>query len=121
MSFQPERNEDVCIKSIQNIKDGMKFDQEKSKWDLLPLDELDGCVRVLTIGAKKYAPYNWLKVDNGRSRYYSAMLRHIKAWQSGDFYDQETKEHHLDHALCCLIFLRHFAVKEDGANCKESS
>ena len=50
------------------------------------------------------------------------MLRHIKAWQSGDFYDQETKEHHLDHALCCLIFLRHFAVKlEHCANCKESS
>jgi len=100
---------------------GVKYDQEKPKWDLLPLEELEATVRVLTFGAKKYAPDNWRKVPDAKNRYYSAMMRHIKAWQCGEAYDKETNEHHLDHAMCCLVFLRHFAVKDDANKEKQTT
>mgnify|MGYP007111985039 FL=1 len=34
------------------------------------------------------------------------MMWHFTAWQSGELVDPETGESHLDHAICCLLFLR---------------
>ena len=90
------------------MKNGVKFDNEKPRWDLLPLILLSGVVRVLTFGARKYADDNWMKVPDGKRRYYAAMMRHVSAWQGGEQNDPETGESHLDHAMCCMIFLKHF-------------
>lgn len=85
---------------------GIKHDGEKPRWDLLPLSTLEGAVRVLTFGAGKYSPDNWTHVPDPVRRYYAAMMRHLTAWQSGELVDPETGERHLDHAICCLLFLR---------------
>jgi len=84
---------------------GRKYDNDKIQWDLVPFDALEGMVRVLMFGAKKYAPDNWKYVKDGRTRYYSAALRHLFAWFRGEKVDPETKQSHLDHAMCCLLFL----------------
>jgi len=87
---------------------GMKWDQEKAKWYLLPLDIIEEVVKVLTFGARKYADNNWQIVvseEGGVDRYYSAMMRHVRAWQSGEIYDKETGIHHFAHAMCCAIFI----------------
>jgi hypothetical protein len=60
---------------------------------------------VLTFGAKKYAPGNWAKVENGKERYIAAALRHINAHRSGEWNDDETGLPHLSHAMCCLAFV----------------
>ncbi|KKM03271.1 hypothetical protein LCGC14_1776070, partial [marine sediment metagenome] len=57
---------------------GLKYDSEKPRWDLLPLDIIEQIVKVLTIEAQKYDDDNWRKVENGKKRYYAAMMRHIK-------------------------------------------
>lgn len=63
---------------------GVKHDAEKERWDLLPLDAATEVVRVLTVGAAKYAPDNWRKVPEARRRYLAAAWRHIVAWARGE-------------------------------------
>ena len=65
-------------------------------------------VDVLEFGSAKYADDNWQKVDNARTRYYNAALRHIDSWWDGEVKDDETGKHHLAHAICCLMFLMWF-------------
>jgi hypothetical protein len=84
---------------------GIKHDQGKPQWNLLPLKYLVGVVRVLMFGAKKYDAWNWRK-GMPWSQPYNALMRHLIAWSEGEETDPETGESHLDHAMCCLIFLR---------------
>ena len=84
---------------------GVKHDTGKLRWDLLPLGTAEPIVHVLTFGAVKYGPNNWKRVRPFRDRYYAALMRHLKAWQSGEKLDPETQLPHLAHAGCCLIFL----------------
>lgn len=84
---------------------GRKDDAGKEQWSLLPWEALKGVVRVLTFGARKYAPDNWRKVPDARRRYTDAFFRHFVAWKLGEKTDPETGESHLSHALCCLLFI----------------
>lgn len=91
--------------------EGVKHDGEKDRWDLLPLRAVRGVVKVLTFGARKYAPDNWRKVPDARPRYYAASMRHLAAWWEGEERDPESGLPHLAHAACCLLFL---LALEDG-------
>lgn len=82
---------------------GMKFDDEKPRYDLLPPYAIDTMCKVLTFGAKKYSPDNWKKVE--RVRYIAAAMRHMFALLRGETYDSETGLHHGAHAMCCLSFI----------------
>lgn len=80
----------------------------KPMWHLLPLNVVEHVVKVLTFGAIKYGEDDWkqfITKGNNEQRYFSACLRHLTAWQRGENYDHETKQHHLAHALCCIIFI----------------
>ena len=90
------------------LKTGVKFDQDKPQWTLVPFKAFDEVVKVLTIGAKKYAPDNWKKVPNARQRYIDAAFRHMSAYAGGEKLDAETGKSHLAHAMCCLLFLLAF-------------
>lgn len=99
---------------------GRKDDAAKPRFGLLPWDVVSCVVRVLTLGAVKYADDNWKRVPNARSRYFDAAMRHLTAWWEGELHDPETKEPHLAHAICCLVFLLWFdlnatIVKEPDA------
>ena len=93
---------------------GMKNDylDDKLRWDLLPIKEIEKVVEVLTSGAKKYAPNNWQYVDNGIERYYSALMRHLVAWRKGEKFDKDSQHEHLAHALCNVIFLLYLTNNE---------
>lgn len=84
---------------------GIKHDEGKSQWNLLPLQYLDGVVRVLMRGAAKYSAHNW-RAGMPWSQTYNATQRHLNAFMAGENLDPESGQHHLDHALCELIFLR---------------
>lgn len=84
---------------------GRKFDEEKLRWDLLPLDCVEECVKILTFGSKKYAPNNWQQVEDGKNRYFAALMRHLVSSRSGETIDPESGLSHLSHALCNLVFL----------------
>lgn len=81
-----------------------KHDAGKARLGLLPPRALEAVGRVLTLGASKYTPGNWRRVDD-RTRYVDAALRHVFAFMRGEARDPESGEHHLAHAVCCLLFL----------------
>lgn len=83
----------------------MKFDNGKPRYELMDYSFVEGIVKILTFGAKKYKAHSWHTVPDGRERYFAAMMRHIVAWREGEKYDKETNLHHLYHASCCAMFL----------------
>lgn len=83
---------------------GMKFDQDKPRMDLLDAYATEELAKVLTFGAKKYAPHNWRK-GISYARLIAAALRHIYAFARGEDHDPETGLPHPAHAMCCMMFL----------------
>ena len=86
---------------------GMKFDDGKPMWRLLPFRVLREVVDILTFGVKKYAVDNWKKVIPPE-RYIDAAFRHFTSWVEGEKIDPETGKSHLAHAVCNLLFLMWF-------------
>lgn len=87
------------------MPEGMKFDNGKLRWSLVPSGVMNEVIGVLEYGAVKYREENWKHVDNAQIRYYDAAMRHIDSWWHGQKIDPETMRHHLAHAICCLMFL----------------
>ena len=84
---------------------GRKFDHGKPMPSLLPAAALLAISRVLTIGAKKYAPDNWKYVAGAEKRYMDALWRHLLAYMEGEELDPETGESHMAHIGCNVMFL----------------
>lgn len=91
----------------------VKADSGKLMWALLPFKYLHGMVRVLMFGARKYDPHNWRK-GMPWTQPYNAAIRHLDAWMSGEDIDPESGESHIDHAQCCLLFLRAYIDEHKG-------
>ena len=96
------------------LKEGQKHDQDKLRWDLLPVEEIEEIVKVLTYGVKKYEANSWQLVPNAIERYYAALLRHIVDWRKGEDLDEESKLKHLSHAATNIIFLLYLTKGKDG-------
>ena len=92
---------------------GVKYDDKKAQWSLVPPDAMEDIVDVLTYGANKYSPDNWKRVENADTRYFNAAMRHLWAWRQGEQYDSESHKSHLAHAACCLMFLMAFDNEAD--------
>jgi len=92
--------------------DDKKFDGDKPMWDLLPFEEVEEVVKVLTMGAKKYSPDGWGTVPDGKRRYIAAAFRHIVSYVTGSKIDDESGLPHLAHAVCCLLFIMGFERSE---------
>ncbi len=44
----------------------IKNDLGKLRWDLLPMEQVEKVVEVLTKGAEKYTANNWQNLEDGR-------------------------------------------------------
>ena len=94
---------------------GMKFDEKKPRWDLLPLDAVEKIVEIMTYGADKYKPNNWQKVEAWRYR--AALFRHLEKMYEGEDYDQESGMLHIAHVGCNILFLLCKKIHE-GEECE---
>ena len=92
---------------------GLKFDTGKLRYDLVPPEALREIVKILTFGAAKYGAHNWKGV--GKERYAAALMRHFEAWRMGEKKDEESGNHHLAHASCCLFFIMQMELEEANA------
>jgi len=96
------------------LNEGQKNDSDKPRMELLPMDALLEVSKILTYGAKKYAPGNWKKVPEARDRYTGALLRHLAAWMEGEEADPESKDEtllHIAQVATNALFLVHFELK----------
>lgn len=83
---------------------GVKYDDDKCSYHLLPPFALEGTAWVFKCGAEKYAAWNH---SNGMA--WSKMLRaaqsHIDEIRKGRPNDPEFGTHHVFHAICSLMML----------------
>ena len=95
-------------------KEGKKNDKkdDKTRWELMPLDCLEDIARVYTEGAKKYGENTWQYLDNGYQRYKGALLRHLYRSENETF-DEETGCRHLAQVAWNAIALLWLSKKEE--------
>ncbi len=85
-------------------EEGLRYNQGKSRYDLIhPLAE-KGMVDVLTYGANKYEEKNWEK-GMAWSKIIASLRRHLAAIEKGEDYDAESGLLHADHVQCNAHFL----------------
>jgi len=67
-------------------------------------------------GSDKYGQMNWRKSNVISSIYINAAMRHLLSWADGEELAEDSKVHHLAHAMaCCAIVLdaKRLGVLED--------
>lgn len=106
-----------CSSAVPNYDDPspkvLKYDQEKTRHDLVPPEAIEGMAKVLTFGANKYSDRGW-EVGMDWGRVYAALQRHVLAWWSGQNLDPETGLSHMSHAACCVAFLQTYEARNIG-------
>jgi hypothetical protein len=98
------------------MSEGIKFDNEKPDYSLIPPNALEDVAQVLTYGAKKYDRDNWKELENLDDRYFAAANRHLWALRKGETHDEETGLHHGAHAICCMMFIVEFYYVQNNKN-----
>ena len=86
---------------------GLRFNEGKTRHDLVPQFAQEQYAKVLTKGAEKYAERNW---ERGMkwSKVLASMKRHILAFERGEDFDNETGLHHMAHVMCNAGFLTEY-------------
>jgi hypothetical protein len=123
----PKTLDELTAQVAQEFKgpdfpNGVKYDDKKIQMELLPLRELQEVARVLTYGAKKYAPDNWKKVANAKERYTGALLRHLTEYREGNVFDHETCPdplRHIAQVACNALFLLYFELQDEITKARE--
>lgn len=100
---------------VEKVPTGVKFDAEKIRMDLLSEVAVEGLAKVLTFGAKKYSADNWRNGMEWR-RVIGAAMRHLFAFSRGENTDRESKLPHIDHLLCCAMFLSEYQKRATGTD-----
>lgn len=90
---------------------GVKYDNGKPRFDLLPPRALEEIAKVFSGGASKYGDRNW---ENGIhfGRVFGAVQRHLWKWMSGEDRDPEWNLSHLAHAAAGVLFLLHYSQQQ---------
>ena len=86
---------------------GIKYDQNKLRFDLIDPHFHKDVAEVLSFGAAKYGPNNWQKLEDARNRYIGAAERHLNAIKRGELLDEETGLLHAAHLGCNAMFLHY--------------
>lgn len=98
---------------------GKKFDQSKSRMDLLAPEAMFAMGDVLAYGVNKYdkvnKSYNW-RYGMEWHRPFAAALRHMFAWFRGERLDPESGLPHLAHAAVNLMFLITYEATGTGTD-----
>jgi 5'(3')-deoxyribonucleotidase len=85
-------------------EEGKRFNEGKTRYDLVPTYAQEQYAKVLTVGAIKYAERNWEKGMKW-SKVIASLERHIAAFKAGEDFDKETGLPHMSHAMCNAAFL----------------
>lgn len=87
-------------KDTTNPKDLLGI--KKVRLSLVPPSSTIYQATAMENGADKYGPYNWRSKKVIASIYIDAAKRHLDSWFDGEEFAEDSKVHHLGHALACL-------------------
>lgn len=97
------------------MEEGVKYDEQKLRWDLLPFDSVEDIVKVYTFGAEKYGDENW-RAGIKWKRIIAAIFRHLTAFVLGEDIDKESGLPHLSHAgwgILTLLWYSRYRIRFD--------
>ena len=83
----------------------LKYDKDKVRMDLVPLECVESIAKVLMYGAKKYADNSWQDLPDFWKRYKAALLIHLTEIDKGELIDKESGLYHIDQVLTNAMFL----------------
>ena len=83
---------------------GIRLNDNKPKWSLVPQSALLPMVEVLEFGASKYGEFNWAKGLSVKE-ICESLKRHLDAFMEGEDYDKESLLSHIGHIQCNALFL----------------
>jgi uncharacterized HAD superfamily protein len=88
----------------QPRKEGLRFNEGKTRYDLIPAFAMEKMGDVFTMGAQKYGPRNW---ENGMawSKVIASLERHLQAIKRGEDFDKESGNYHAAHVAANAFFL----------------
>ncbi|MEK6882662.1 MAG: dATP/dGTP diphosphohydrolase domain-containing protein [Nanoarchaeota archaeon] len=95
---------------------GLRFNENKTRYDLLEPFAIEQLAKVFTEGAKKYTPFNWMK-GMVWSKCLASLKRHIAKFEQGEDFDEETKLYHMAHAawnaLALVSYYKYYPQGDD--------
>jgi len=97
-------NSKELVNPINQMGTGLRYNEGKLRYDLVQPDAHKDMVKVLTIGAAKYADRNWEKGMKWTT-VIASLKRHISAIEAGEDYDPESGILHAAHVQCNAHFL----------------
>ena len=102
---------------VQESLEGVKYDQDKIKYSLVPPYALEAVAKNLTSGLKKYKEVdNWKKVPNAEDRYLNALYRHLEQHRKGEIYDKDNIDPTNTHLAAVVVngmFLLEFLLNPE--------
>lgn len=86
---------------------GIRLNEGKPRYDLVPQHAQKEYVNVLTFGSTKYAERNW-EQGMSWSKVIASLKRHVAKIEQGEDYDEETGLLHSAHVMCNAGFLTEY-------------
>lgn len=99
---------------------GVRYDEGKTQFHLLPSDGISELAKVYMFGARKYSAYNWER-GMAWSRCFNSLLRHLYAYWDGEERDAETGLHHMAHAAWNALALLVYSLRGIGTDDRKAS
>lgn len=99
--------------------EGIRFDNGKLRYDLIPPEVLEALAEVYTYGVKKYADRNW-ELGMDWMRVFASQFRHAVSWLKNESVDPESGLTHAQHALwnwAALVVYEKRKVGLDNRTC----
>jgi hypothetical protein len=93
-------------KALIERDQALRYNQGKLSWSMVDFDSLEGLVRVLEYGAKKYSKDNWKK-GMPVTQVSESLMRHLFAFLKGEDIDPESGCRHISHVMCNTMFLEY--------------
>ena len=104
---------ETAQKQSELAKGGARFDQGKTRVDLIPADVLLRLGEIYRMGAEKYDASNWRKGMKW-SKVYGPLCRHLfKAWLGLEERDPESGQLHIDHVVWNAVALAVYMSKPE--------
>lgn len=104
--------DNITVSTDQN---GIKDDNGKARFDLIPAHAIEALAELYATGAKKYDDRNW---EKGLSwgRVFAALMRHAWAWWRGEKKDPEDGQHHMTSVAWCAFALYEYDRRRNGTD-----
>lgn len=84
----------------------LRYNEGKLHWSMIDFKSLEGMVRVLEMGTKKYSKDNW-KLGMPVTEVCESLMRHLLAFMSGETTDQESGCSHMSHVMVNAMFVEY--------------